>query len=119
MRISTAAAIALAEEIKRRAAGPDHMAFDAVTWRDLGRILEATERWSRTINRPDGGGPDASSRSRSSRTTAPAGGSRRASPLPGGATRSCPDPANDRQSHPGRDTFTGVLNGPRNPPNCR
>ena len=41
-----AAAIALAEEIKRRAAGPDHMAFDAVTWRDLGRILEATERWA-------------------------------------------------------------------------
>ena len=47
MRISTAAAIALAEEIKRRAAGSDHMAFDAVTWRDLGRILEAMERTGR------------------------------------------------------------------------
>ena len=47
MRISTAAAIALAEEIKRRATGPDHMAFDAVTWRDLGRILEAMERTGR------------------------------------------------------------------------
>ena len=30
-----------------------------------------------------------------------------------------PNRANDRQSHPGRDTFTGVLNGPRNPPNYR
>ena len=41
-----AAAIVLAEEIRRRAAGPDHMAFDAVTWSDLARILEATERWA-------------------------------------------------------------------------
>lgn len=41
-----ASAIVLAEEIQRRAAGPDHMAFDAVTWSDLGRILEATERWA-------------------------------------------------------------------------
>ena len=47
MRISTAAAIALAEEIKRRATGPDHMAFDAVTWADLARILEAMERTGR------------------------------------------------------------------------
>ena len=39
-----AAAIVLAEEIRRRAAGPDHLAFDAVTWRDLGRILQAIER---------------------------------------------------------------------------
>ena len=41
-----AAAVVLAEEIQRRAAGPDHMAFDAVTWSDLARILEATERWA-------------------------------------------------------------------------
>ena len=39
-----AAAIALAEEVRRRATGPDHIAFDAVTWRDLGRILQAIER---------------------------------------------------------------------------
>ena len=39
-----AAAIALAEEIKRRATGPDHMAFDAITWMDLKRILEVMER---------------------------------------------------------------------------
>ena len=60
MRISTAAAIALAEEIKRRAAGPDHMAFDAVTWRDLG---------------PDSGGH---------------GADRQAGPTPGGADRVLP-----------------------------
>ena len=41
-----AAAMVLAEEIHRRAAGPDHMAFDAVTWFDLARILETTESWS-------------------------------------------------------------------------
>ncbi len=41
-----AAAIVLAEEVRRRADGPDHIAFDAVTWRDLGRILEALERWA-------------------------------------------------------------------------
>ena len=63
MRISTAAAIALAEEIKRRAQGPDHMAFDAVTVAGLG---------------PDSGGHGAppartSSRWRSSPSTAPAG----------------------------------------------
>ena len=42
-----AAAIVLAEEIRRRAAGPDHMAFDAVTWRDLGRMLEVMDRTGR------------------------------------------------------------------------
>ena len=47
MRTSTAAAIALAEEAKRRAQGPDHVAFDAVTWRDLSRMLEAMERTGR------------------------------------------------------------------------
>ena len=47
MRSAQRRAIALAEEIKRRAAGPDHMAFDAVTWADLGRILEAMERTGR------------------------------------------------------------------------
>ncbi len=46
-----AAAIALAQEIRRRAAGPDHVAFDAVTWFDLARILETTERWA--IRSPD------------------------------------------------------------------
>ena len=49
-----AAAIVLAEEIHRRAAGPDHMAFDAVTWRDLGRILEVTERWAGRSSDPLG-----------------------------------------------------------------
>ena len=47
-----ASAIVLAEEIRRRAAGPDHMAFDAVTWSDLGRILEATERWAARSTAP-------------------------------------------------------------------
>ena len=44
MTQEAAAAIALAAEIKRRAQGPDHVAHDAITWRDLGRVLEATER---------------------------------------------------------------------------
>ena len=38
------AAIVLAEEVRRRAAGPDHMAFGAVTWRDLGHAMNAVER---------------------------------------------------------------------------
>ena len=37
---------AVAAEIKRRAQGPDHMARDGVTWTDLARMLEATERWA-------------------------------------------------------------------------
>ena len=38
-----AAAVVLAEGVRRRAAGPDHIAYDAVTSRDLGRILRALE----------------------------------------------------------------------------
>ena len=49
-----AAAIVLAEEIHRRAMGPDHMALDAVTWFDLARILDTTERWARQSADPVG-----------------------------------------------------------------
>ena len=41
-----AAAIVLAEEIQRRAAGPDHMAFDAVTWSDRSHSGGYAERWA-------------------------------------------------------------------------
>ncbi len=51
---AAAAAIVLTEEIHRRAAGPDHMAFDAVTWSDLALILEATERWAGRTTDPVG-----------------------------------------------------------------
>ena len=54
-KAEAAAAIALAAEIKRRAQGPDHMARDGVTWTDLARMLEATERWAARSADPLGG----------------------------------------------------------------
>ena len=42
-RARAIAATVLAEEIRRRAVGPGHFATAAVTWQDLGRVLEEME----------------------------------------------------------------------------
>ena len=43
-RARAIAATVLAEEIRRRAGGPGHIANAAVTWQDLRRVLEEMER---------------------------------------------------------------------------
>ena len=46
----------LVEGVQRWATGPDHIVFDAVTWRDPGRILEALERRAGLVGSPRGRG---------------------------------------------------------------
>ena len=46
------AGVVLAEEVRRRAAGPDHIAYDAVTWRDLDRVLRALETQAILVDSP-------------------------------------------------------------------